>query len=588
MGERDEKGSTFHTMVYKWVNPSAFDSCIVPTFLLNVLYFFSDFSQSSSLIRKGTADRKDGMMLTQTNINQELGLSLQGTIHHNLTTAQLVEKALERGEGDLTSTGAFRATTGKYTGRSPKDKFIVDEPSIRDHIDWGNVNQPMDSKVFDSLFMKVKAYLQEKEVFIFDGFAGTDPDYRLPIRVINEEAWHNLFARQLFVRPSQEELKSHRPSFTVISVPGLQADPETDGTRSETFIAVSFTHRVILIGGTRYAGEMKKSIFSVMNYLLPEQSVMPMHCSANKGKDGDTALFFGLSGTGKTTLSADPDRSLIGDDEHGWSDNGIFNIEGGCYAKCIGLSQEKEPQIWNAIRFGSVLENVVLDSFRNPDYDDNTLTENTRAAYPVEHIPGAEIPGIGSHPGVIIFLTADAFGVLPPISKLTPEQAMYHFLSGYTSKLAGTERGVTQPEATFSTCFGAPFLPRPAGIYAEMLGNKIAKHQAKVYLVNTGWSGGPYGVGKRMKLSYTRSMVRAALDGSLDHASFTPDPIFGLAIPDHCPEVPKEVLQPRNTWEDPDAYDLKASELAERFRQNFWKFQDVSESIRQAGPKEKL
>lgn len=523
-------------------------------------------------------------MKTHIDVHSSVDLILEGEVCRNLSAAQLVEKALERKEGQLASNGAFRATTGKFTGRSPKDKYIVRDPEIEDKIDWGHVNQPMEPETFDHLFQKVSQYLRKRDVFVFDGFAGADPAYRLPIQVINEYAWHNLFARQLFVRPNKEELKLHKPQFTVVSAPDFQADPERDRTRSETFIAISLKHRIILIGGTRYAGEIKKSIFSIMNYLLPEKGVLPMHCSANMGPEGDTALFFGLSGTGKTTLSADPERSLIGDDEHGWSDQGIFNIEGGCYAKCIGLSQEKEPQIWNAIRFGSVLENVVLDEEQQPDYADGSLTENTRAAYPIQHIPSAKIPGVGGHPKVILFLTADAFGVLPPIAKLTPEQAMYHFLSGYTSKLAGTERGITEPEATFSTCFGSPFLPRPAGIYAEMLGEKIAQHHVRVYLVNTGWSGGPYGEGSRMKLAYTRSMVKAALNGSLEQANFTPDPIFGIHVPDRCPEVPSEVLVPRNTWKDPKAYDAKAKELAQRFQENFQRFTNINEAIKKAGP----
>ncbi|PTX60245.1 phosphoenolpyruvate carboxykinase (ATP) [Melghirimyces profundicolus] len=524
-------------------------------------------------------------MKTHIDAQCSLDLVLEGTVYRNLSTARLVEKALERGEGHLASNGAFCATTGKFTGRSPKDKYVVEDPEIREQIDWGTVNRPMDPENFDRLFRRVRDHLRKRDVFIFDGFAGADTEYCLPIRVINELAWHNLFARQLFIRSSAEEPVVHEPRFTVVSAPSFQADPKRDGTRSETFIVISLKHRVILIGGTQYAGEMKKSVFSVMNYLLPEKGIFPMHCSANMGAGGDTALFFGLSGTGKTTLSADPARSLIGDDEHGWSDNGIFNIEGGCYAKCIGLSAEKEPQIWNAIRFGAVLENVVLDDERRPDYHDSSLTENTRAAYPVEHIPSAKVPGIGEHPEVIIFLTADAFGVLPPIAKLTPEQAMYHFLSGYTSKLAGTERGITQPEATFSACFGAPFLPRPAGVYAEMLGEKIHRHNVRVYMVNTGWSGGPYGEGERMELRYTRSMVRAALDGTLEEASFTPDPVFGIHVPDRCPEVPTEVLIPRNTWKDPEAYDAKARELARRFRKNFRRFSGVSDVIRNAGPR---
>ncbi|OYD07487.1 phosphoenolpyruvate carboxykinase (ATP) [Paludifilum halophilum] len=523
-------------------------------------------------------------MSTQIDACPLAGLSLEGAVFWNLSTAQLVEKALERNEGLLTSTGAFRATTGTYTGRSPKDKYVVDEPSVHRNIDWGTVNQAMDPEVFKRLFQRMKEYLRYRDVFVFDGFAGADSVYRIPIRVINETAWHNLFARQMFVRPTGKET-THQSPFTVISAPGFQAVPRRDGTRSETFIAISLEHRTVLIGGTRYAGEMKKSIFSVMNYLLPEQGVLPMHCSANKGADGDTALFFGLSGTGKTTLSADSERRLIGDDEHGWNESGIFNIEGGCYAKCIGLSREKEPQIWNAIRFGSVLENVALDEERRPDFNDRSLTENTRAAYPVDYIDGAEIPGVGGHPRVILFLTADAFGVLPPIAELTPEQAMYHFLSGYTSKLAGTERGVTQPEATFSTCFGAPFLPRRPRVYAEMLGEKINRHKVKVYLVNTGWSGGPYGQGHRIQLSYTRSMIRAALRGDLDKDRFTIDPVFRIAVPEHCPDVPDRMLMPRNTWADPAAYDAKAKELTKRFHENFRQFDDVNETIRQAGPR---
>lgn len=391
---------------------------------------------------------------------------------------------------------------------------------------------------------------------------------------------------QLFIRPTVTELKVHKPQFTVIAVPGLQADPTTHGINSEAFIVVSFEKRIILIGGTHYAGEMKKSIFSALNYFLPFQAVFPMHCSANVGEIGDVVLFFGLSGTGKTTLSADPQRRLVGDDEHGWSKEGVFNFEGGCYAKCINLSQEKEPQIWNAIRSGSVLENVVLDpETKDADYDDGSLTENTRAAYPVDYIPGAVIPGVAGHPKVVVFLTADAFGVLPPFAKLTKEQAMYHFLSGYTSKLAGTERGVTEPEATFSTCFGAPFLPLPPSLYAQMLGEKITASDAKVYLVNTGWSGGPYGVGKRMNLAYTRAMITAAIEGSVDKANFSPDPVFGILVPDQIEGVPSGVLNPRNTWQNKDDYDATARDLAYRFTENFAQFGQVAEEIKQAGPK---
>ncbi|GIP39536.1 phosphoenolpyruvate carboxykinase (ATP) [Paenibacillus sp. J31TS4] len=502
----------------------------------------------------------------------------------NLSAEELVQAALGRKEGVLAANGALRVSTGKYTGRSPKDKYIVMEPSVKDHIEWGGVNQPISSQRFERLYRKAKAYMNSRELFVFDGFAGTDPDYRLPIRVVNEYAWHNLFVRQLFVRPTEEELAVHEPAFTVIALPGLQADPAEDGTRSETFIVVSFEKRIVLIGGTEYAGEMKKSIFSVLNYLLPFRGVLPMHCSANIGKEGDAALFFGLSGTGKTTLSADPDRRLIGDDEHGWSERGIFNFEGGCYAKCIGLTEEKEPQIWQAIREGAVLENVTLDAEGNADYADGSVTENTRAAYPIDFIPQAVLTGQGGHPEVILFLTADASGVLPPISRLSKEQAIYHFLSGYTSKLAGTERGVTQPEAVFSTCFGAPFLPHSPQVYARMLGEKLERHGTRVYLVNTGWSGGPYGVGRRMDLKHTRAMVTAAIDGTIEQASFRPDPVFGLACPDAVPGVPAEVLQPRETWSDPAAYDTKAAELAERFARNFEAFRGIGEDIRGAGP----
>nr|WP_233254351.1 phosphoenolpyruvate carboxykinase (ATP) [Salipaludibacillus keqinensis] len=516
-----------------------------------------------------------------------LGRLLQGDrVHKDLSVPRLIEKGLQRGEGVLTSTGSFRATTGKYTGRSPKDKYIVDEVSTKDKIHWGTVNKTISSEVFEHLYEKVLHYLSERdEIFVRHGFAGADKNYRLPIRIVNEFAWHNLFVRQLFIRPTETELTSLLPEFTIVSAPGFKANPEIDGTNSEAFIIVSFEKKTVLIGGTEYAGEMKKSIFSIMNYLLPEKNVLSMHCSANVGHEGDVALFFGLSGTGKTTLSADPYRSLIGDDEHAWSPNGVFNIEGGCYAKCIQLSEEKEPEIYRAIRFGSVLENVVLDEItREPDYEANDYTENTRVAYPLESIPSSIEPSIAGHPNTIVFLTADAFGVLPPISKLSPEQAMYHFLSGYTSKLAGTERGITSPQATFSTCFGAPFLPLPAARYAEMLGDKMLEHNTDVYLVNTGWSGGPYGVGQRMKLSYTRAMIRAALQGDLNAAETIVDPIFGLQIPLHCPGVPDEVLQPKETWQDADAYDQKAMELAMKFKENFRKFSDMPKPIAEGGP----
>ncbi len=503
----------------------------------------------------------------------------------NFSVSRLVEEAITRREGILTAQGAFRATTGQYTGRSPKDKFIVEEPAARE-INWGKVNQPLSSHHFERLYQDLMQYVGDKEWFCFRGFAGADPAYRLPIQVFTEFAWHNLFAHQLFIRPTREELAGFEASFTVVAAPGFKADPRVHGTRSETFIVFSFEHRVVLIGGTEYAGEIKKSIFTVMNYLLPQQGVFPMHCSANIGRRDDVALFFGLSGTGKTTLSADPERRLIGDDEHGWSERGVFNIEGGCYAKCINLSAENEPQIWDAIRFGSVLENVVVDeTTRQPDYDDASLTENTRAAYPVDYIDGAVIPGVGGHPEVILFLTADAFGVLPPIARLSKEQAMYHFLSGYTSKLAGTERGVTEPEATFSTCFGSPFLPLHPSVYAKMLGEKISRHNTRVYLVNTGWSGGPYGIGQRIKLRYTRAMVSAAIKGALEDVTTVTDPVFGLQIPVHCPDVPDEVLQPRNTWSDKAAYDRQVRELAKRFIENFEPFSGMAPELKAAGPK---
>jgi phosphoenolpyruvate carboxykinase (ATP) len=526
------------------------------------------------------ANEWKGMGSVEVKVQQRVGAQ-----HHNLSVSKLMEMAVERKEGTIASSGALQALTGKYTGRSPKDRFVVSESSVMNDIDWGAVNQPISELQFERLYRKAQDYMSEREMFIFDGYAGADLEHRLPIRVVNEYAWHNLFVHQLFIRPSQEELLTHEAEFTVIALPGLKADPSVDGTRSETFICLSFEKKIALIGGTEYAGEMKKSIFSVLNYYLPLKGVLSMHCSANVGQEGDVALFFGLSGTGKTTLSADPDRRLIGDDEHGWTERGVFNFEGGCYAKCIGLSEEKEPQIWNAIRYGSVLENVYLDPDTGiADYNNTKLTENTRAAYPIENIPGAVIPSVAGHPNVIIFLTADASGVLPPISKLTKEQAMYHFLSGYTSKLAGTERGVTEPEATFSTCFGAPFLPLRPMVYAEMLGKKIEEHQAKVYLVNTGWVGGAYGVGERMNLAYTRAMVTAALNGSIEKSTFTADPVFGVLCPDSVEGVPSEVLMPRDTWQDKDAYDGKAKELADRFMQNFKKFADASEEIVNAGP----
>jgi phosphoenolpyruvate carboxykinase (ATP) len=505
-------------------------------------------------------------------------------VHRNLHSGTLVEHAVRRGEGLLADNGALVAYTGKYTGRTPKDKFTVKDPVTAELVNWGDVNVAFDPEKFDALLERVVASLRDKELFIQELYAGADSKYRLPIRVINEYAWHNLFVRALFVRPTDEELKTHRAEFTIVAAPEFQADPQRDGTRSEAFIVVSFTRKIVLIGGTKYAGEMKKSIFGVMNFLLPQNNVFPMHCSANVGRNGETALFFGLSGTGKTTLSADPARSLIGDDEHGWSATGIFNFEGGCYAKCIKLSKENEPQIWSAIRFGSVLENVTLDPETHvPDYNDDSRTENTRCAYPVDYIDGAVIPGIGGHPKNVIFLTADAFGVLPPISKLSTDQAMYHFLSGYTAKVAGTEAGVKEPQPNFSTCFGSPFLPLRPKVYAEMLGRRMQEHGSQCWLVNTGWFGGPYGVGSRMKLLYTRAMVNAAIEGALNNVEFEPDPAFGLTVPKSAPGVPAEFLRARDAWKDKAAYDKSAADLAARFAKNFEKF-DVPANIRAAGP----
>ncbi|PYQ88868.1 MAG: phosphoenolpyruvate carboxykinase (ATP) [Acidobacteria bacterium] len=508
-------------------------------------------------------------------------------VHWNLSTAALYEEAVRRQEAAIAAGGPLACRTGQHTGRSPNDKFIVREPSSEPHIDWGKVNRPMDPARFEALHADLLSSLSDKELFVQDCFAGADPKYRLPVRVINELAWHNLFARSLFLVDTNVAA-AHVPEFTVIDVPSFKSTPARHGTNSDVVIAVHFAKKLVLIGGTSYAGEMKKSIFSVLNYVLPMQHVLPMHCSANIGAGGDVALFFGLSGTGKTTLSSDPERMLIGDDEHGWSDRGVFNFEGGCYAKTIRLSPEAEPQIYATTRrFGTVLENVVLDpETRQLDLDDDRYTENTRAAYPITFIENAVPSGKGGHPKNVVMLTADAFGVLPPIARLTPEGAMYHFLSGYTAKVAGTERGVTEPRATFSTCFGAPFLPLAPSRYATMLGEKIARHAARVWLVNTGWTGGPYGVGKRMKIGYTRAMIHAALAGALDHVAYETDPVFNVAVPTSCPEVPPEVLKPRNTWTDGVDYDAQAAKLARMFAENFKTFEGgVTPEVRAAGPR---
>jgi phosphoenolpyruvate carboxykinase (ATP) len=520
------------------------------------------------------------------------GLAEQGfrdwsVAHWNLNAAHLVEAALERREGSLARNGALVVRTGAFTGRSPKDKFVVRDPSTEKAVDWGPVNQALTGGQFEGLLGKVRQHVEGKDLFVQDLLAGADPKYTLPVRAITTRAWHALFSRQLLIRPAAEQLSSHVPEFSLVFAPDLQAVPTEDGTHSGTCIALSFRHRMVLILGTSYAGELKKSVFTILNYLLPDRRVFPMHCSANEGADGRSALFFGLSGTGKTTLSADPKRRLIGDDEHGWSDIGVFNFEGGCYAKCIRLSREHEPQIWSAIRFGTVLENVVMDTgSRALDFDSDQYTENTRAAYPIDYIDNAKVPSHTGHPSNILFLTADAFGVLPPISRLTPEEAMYHFLSGYTAKLAGTERGLgKEPGATFSACFGAPFLPRHPEVYARMLGEKMRQHQVSCWLVNTGWSGGAYGTGQRMHLPYTRAMVNAALDGSLHGVPVEPHPVFRVLVPKACPEVPAEILDAAGQWTDRGAYQVAAAELAGRFRKNFEKFGEVAPEIAAAAPK---
>jgi phosphoenolpyruvate carboxykinase (ATP) len=516
----------------------------------------------------------------------DLGLKNYQQVYHNLSVPTLVEHALLRGEGTLSDTGALVINTGKYTGRSPKDRFIVDEPSSRDEIDWNQFNVPISEAAFERLYQKVLAYAQGRDLYIFDGFVGADPNHRYGVRVINELACQNLFVHQMFLRPNTDELADFTADFTVIAVPGLHGDPATDSIHSEAFIVLHLAKRLVIIGGSRYSGEMKKSVFTMMNYFMTKHDVLPMHGAANINEHGHSALFFGLSGTGKTTLSADPHRQLIGDDEHGWSQEGIFNFEGGCYAKTIRLSQEHEPQIWEAIQFGTLLENVVLSpDTKSPDYDDGSLTENTRAAYPLRYIPNCAIAGVASHPTSIIFLTADAFGVLPPISRLTREQAMYHFLSGYTSKLAGTERGVTAPQVTFSACFGQCFFPLSPTVYAEMLGHRLEQHlESHVYLVNTGWSGGAYGVGQRIAIKHTRLMVSAALNGALDAVNYIQHPIFKLWMPETVPGVPPHILNPKNAWNDPVAYDHQAWELARQFAKNFEQFTDVSADIAAAGP----
>ena len=519
---------------------------------------------------------------------QQHGLDPRKAVHRNLSPTRLYEESFARDDGRLVHMGALSTITAPHTGRSPNDRFVVRDELTESVVDWGAVNVPMTREHFDSLRADIVEHLNDSDLFVHDARAGSDETHGLNIRVISESPWHALFAYNMFLRLSPEEQEAFEPQFTVLHAPHFHADPARHGSNSETAIVVNFAAREVLVAGSRYAGEIKKSIFSVLNHLLPGAGVLPMHCSANVGPAGDVALFFGLSGTGKTTLSADASRGLIGDDEHGWSDDGVFNFEGGCYAKTIRLSQESEPEIYRATQmFGTILENVVLDEdTREINFDDGSITENTRASYPIHYIPNAVLPSRGGHPRNVVFLTADAFGVLPPISRLTPEQAMYHFLSGYTAKVAGTERGVTEPQATFSACFGAPFLPRHPGVYADMLGEKLREHGAKVWLVNTGWSGGGHGVGSRMKLAHTRAMVNAALAGDLEGAEFASDPVFGVDVPVSVPGVPDEVLRPRDTWADGEAYAAAAAELAAMFKANFEKFaDDAGEAVSAAGPR---
>jgi len=508
-------------------------------------------------------------------------------VYWNLNTPELYEHVVRNREGHIVHLGPIVTRTGLHTGRAAKDKFIVEEPENREKVWWGPVNKSISVEKWDSLFRRLQAYMQGRDLYVQDVFAGADPNHRLPVRIITQLAYHNLFSRTMFIRPTREEQAVHMPEFTVLHAPYFQAIPEVDGTNSSAFILLNLRRKMVLIGGTHYSGEIKKSIFSVMNFLLPQENVMSMHCSANVGESGDTAIFFGLSGTGKTTLSADPRRRLVGDDEHGWSDEGVFNFEGGCYAKVIRLSEESEPEIYATTRrFGTILENVAYDPVtRRLDLDDDSLTQNTRAAYPITHIDNIVPSGMAGHPSNVIMLTCDAFGVLPPLARLTPEQAMYHFISGYTAKVAGTEAGVTEPQATFSACFGAPFMVLHPSHYAELLARKVRQHDVKCWLVNTGWTGGPYGIGRRMSIRHTRGLLDAVLDGKLDHAEFVQDPVFRLQVPKSCPGVPAEILNPRNTWPEKAAYDDKVRQLAERFRANFEQYaSQCSPEVRNAGP----
>ena len=519
----------------------------------------------------------------------QLGIRKTENIHYQLSPEELVQDTLRIGDGVLNDTGALVIRTGEFTGRSPKDKFIVKDDITADSVHWNDFNLPIEQKYFDIIKKKILGYFETlPELWVRDCYACADPRYRLNIRLVNEKPSNNLFAYNMFLRPAEEELDDFTPEWTILSAPGLKLNPSESGTRQHNAAVVSFKHKMILIAGTGYTGEIKKGIFTILNYILPHQkNVLSMHCSANMGDDGDTAIFFGLSGTGKTTLSADPNRKLIGDDEHGWTSDNIFNFEGGCYAKTINLTEEKEPEIYNAIRSGALVENITFYPGRNRiHFDDGSITENTRVSYPLDYISNAMEPSIGGLPKNIFFLTCDAFGVLPPVSKLTPGQAMYQFISGYTAKVAGTEAGVTEPKSTFSACFGAPFLPLHPGKYAQMLGKKMQEHKVNVWMINTGWTGGPYGIGNRMKLKYTRAMITASLEGKLDSVQFENDPIFGMAIPKACPNVPAEILNPRNTWTDKTAYDGKAKYLASLFIKNFEKYKDgVTAEVLAAEPK---
>ena len=531
-----------------------------------------------------------GKYIMETYEIEKLGITSPSAVYRNLTPAQLTEEAVKRGEGKLSHNGALVVTTGKYTGRSPKDKFIVDTDGIHNEIAWGKVNRPMSREQFNSIKEKMVNYLNGKEVYIFDGYAGADKTYQQKFRVINEMASQNLFIHQLLIRPTEEELASYgEADYTIICAPGFKCNPEVDGTNSEACIAIDYEAHTIIIAGSQYSGEIKKSVFATMNYVMTKKNVLPMHCSANMDPEtNETAVFFGLSGTGKTTLSADPSRKLIGDDEHGWSPDGVFNFEGGCYAKCINLTEENEPDIYNAIKFGSLVENVIMDeNTREFDFADGSLTENTRVGYPINYINNAAIPSKGGIPKVVVFLTADAFGVLPPISRLDKNAAMYHFVTGFTSKLAGTERGITEPVPTFSTLFGEPFMPMDASVYAKMLGDKLDQYGTKVYLVNTGWAGGSASSGaKRMKLSYTRAMVTAALNGSFDNVEFKHHDVFNVDYPTSCPNVPDEMLDARGMWSDKAAYDEAANKLAQMFNDNFTsKYPNMPSEIVNAGPK---